>query len=502
MSRNLATQIKDSAIPGKWKRIAEAYAAFANNDGTNIYPTRENLGKKAGCGKDTVYRQTPDLLACGLLSHAQSHTCRIENCNKGATHFTGVWGHYTVVYNLHIENLQNAETYLSAKYRKACAAKRRKVGAANCDATQALKTPASASPTLGTPDSSALTGGSKQVSEQVVLAPEELASSAPVASLEKQDQKQLVGTENQESGGGRQSKQSPQTVREMFGDYFDDAMHLLLEITPQPTDVMVRDGYPLCQKILDFFMWEFDEIRPEVRHYQRYAATGVLQWNRAHRSGRYATKEDKKLYIRSAKQFLRAMEAGNLLNDYLNHDFDQCETCKAAGVQHYETIINNIIKRREDEKRRKEDERRFREEQERIARLCARCQNTPHGKYSLPGFRELLPGGVQEVSKRVCDACYDTAYEEQRRNINTRVKYVLEPRSEYAEAKRREKEAMLAAYEAKEAARKAAEGEARKKRMEELDAMEEDVPICRGCGQVRFHAKDCPTRQQAAQAVA
>ena len=84
MSSKLATQIKDSAIPGKWKRIAEAYAAFANNDGTNIYPSKEKLGKKAGCGPDTVYRQTPDLLACGLLSHAQTHTCRVENCNKGA----------------------------------------------------------------------------------------------------------------------------------------------------------------------------------------------------------------------------------------------------------------------------------------------------------------------------------------------------------------------------------------------------------------------------------
>lgn len=277
MSRQLATQIKDSAIPGKWKRIAEAYAAFANNDGTNIYPSKEKLGKKAGCGKDTVYRQTPDLLACGLLSYAQSHTCRVENCNKGATHFTGVWGHYTVVYNLHIENLQNAETYLSEKYQKVCAAKCRKVGAANCDATQALKTPAPAAPTHGTPDSSALTSGSKPVSEKVPLAPEALASSAPIASLEKQDPKQLVGTENQKSGGGPQSKQGPQTVQEMFVDYFDDAMHLLLEITPQPTDVMVRDGYPLCQKILGFFVWEFDEITPEVRHYQQYAAKGVLQ---------------------------------------------------------------------------------------------------------------------------------------------------------------------------------------------------------------------------------
>jgi len=118
------------------------------------------LGKKAGCSPNTVYRQTPDLLACGILSIAKTHTCRVENCNKGATHFTGKWGHYTTVYNLHIEQLQNAETYLCAKYEKVCAAKCRKVGVANCGTTQVLKeTPAPASPTLGTPDSSALTSG-------------------------------------------------------------------------------------------------------------------------------------------------------------------------------------------------------------------------------------------------------------------------------------------------------------------------------------------------------
>jgi hypothetical protein len=40
------------------------------------------------------------------------------------------------------------------------------------------------------------------------------------------------------------------------------------------------------------------------------------------------------------------METGNLLNDYLLHDFDQCEICKAAGVKHYDVVINNIIKER------------------------------------------------------------------------------------------------------------------------------------------------------------
>ncbi len=66
MSRKLATQIKDSAIPGKWKRIAEAYAAFANNDGTNIYPSKEKLGKKAGCGPG--HGLSPDAGFAGMRS--------------------------------------------------------------------------------------------------------------------------------------------------------------------------------------------------------------------------------------------------------------------------------------------------------------------------------------------------------------------------------------------------------------------------------------------------
>jgi len=164
MSRKLATIIKDSKIPGKWKRILEAYAAFANNDGTNIYPAKEKLGKKAGASPDTVYRNTPDLLACGILRIAESHTCRVPNCNKGATHFTGKWGHYTTVYNLHIGNLQNAETYLSAKYQEVCAAKCRKVGSANCGTTQAIKeTPA----TLGTKQDSSVTHVTESVSQLV-----------------------------------------------------------------------------------------------------------------------------------------------------------------------------------------------------------------------------------------------------------------------------------------------------------------------------------------------
>lgn len=169
MSRKLATQVKDSRIPGKWKRVAEAYAAVANNDGTNVYRSKENLGKLAGSSPDTIYRNTPDLLACGLLSVAKSHVCKVPDCNKGATHFTGKPGHYTTAYNFHIENLQNAETYLSAKYERVRAAKCRKVGDANCGTTLTIKeTPAPSS--LTETDSSALTSGIKKETKEPLLA--------------------------------------------------------------------------------------------------------------------------------------------------------------------------------------------------------------------------------------------------------------------------------------------------------------------------------------------
>jgi hypothetical protein len=165
MSRKLATTIKDSAIPGKYKRVLEAYAAFANNDGTNIRPSQQQLGNKAGTSRWTFGRNTAALIEAGILRRAQSHTCKVKECNKGTTHFTGTWGRYTLVYEIDISLLQNAERYLGAKQQKVNGAKCRKVMGANCYTTQALPlTPAPAS--LGiTENSSALTSGSEGVRE-------------------------------------------------------------------------------------------------------------------------------------------------------------------------------------------------------------------------------------------------------------------------------------------------------------------------------------------------
>jgi hypothetical protein len=114
MSRKLVSQIEPLDIPAKYKRTLEAWAAFANNDGTNIYPSKESVGKKKSISRWTVYKNTEALLKVGILVPAQFHTCRIDNCNKGATHFTGVWGHYTAAYNLDLALLQNSHLLLKS----------------------------------------------------------------------------------------------------------------------------------------------------------------------------------------------------------------------------------------------------------------------------------------------------------------------------------------------------------------------------------------------------
>jgi hypothetical protein len=177
MSRKLATIVKDSAIPGKYKRVLEAYAAFANNDGTNIRPSQRQLGVKASTSADTIQRNTPDLIACGILRQATSHTCKVDACNKGGTHFTGTWGRWTIVYNLDISLLQNAVNYLAAICGKVNAAKCRKVMTAKCGTTQAIQTTQAQ-----TPDSCAVPAPSKEVNKERLL-----ASLEAIACNSKQD---------------------------------------------------------------------------------------------------------------------------------------------------------------------------------------------------------------------------------------------------------------------------------------------------------------------------
>jgi hypothetical protein len=217
----------------------------------------------------------------------------------------------------------------------------------------------------------------------------------------------------------------------------------------------------------------------DADEYMVRAAELVLKFNRAHRSGKFATKEDKKLYIRTAVQFLKALESASasLMNDYDSHDFKNCETCRNAGVFEYKAFVRKV---REDTLREAEHQKQVaranaelaarRAEEERIAKLCPECRKNDPGKHL--AYRSGGGGWV-----KVCDPCYDRKYEYQQSQLDMGLRIgaeLLKPRPEYLEAKRAEEAAAIA------------------KRMEEAEC---DVPICLLCGQVTAHSRTCPTRQ-------
>ena len=254
-------------------------------------------------------------------------------------------------------------------------------------------------------------------------------------------------------------------------EYYSQPTELLHIISPKITDAMVRTQLPLCSRILGFFA-DADEYRVQ-------AAELVLKFNRAYRSGKYANSGDKKLYIRTAAQYLKSLESENayLLNEYASHDFKNCETCKGAGVWDYKAWVLELHKEEQRKAERKiKDERAAAElaareaERQRIAALCPECRKNAPGKHL--AFRT----GAGWV--KVCDPCYDHKYEYQQSQLDMgkdigRVT-PLEPRPEYLEAKRKAEAAAAIA-----------------KKMEDAEC---DVPICTLCGQVT-HARCCPTRQ-------
>jgi hypothetical protein len=356
MSRKLATTIKDSAIPGKYKRVLEAYAAFANNDGTNIYASKEKLAKKAGASTDTVYRNTPDLIAAGILVIAQSHTCKVPNCNKGATHFTGVWGHYTTAYDILIRNLQNAETYLSTKQQQVNAAKYRKVGTAKCGTTQALRDSGTDDDKSAVETLPLVPSVSQQGREETSLAPlakgvpeiEEPKNSEASSAKAEQDQNQEQPLTNlcsrcyqpdwycKCSGDAGQAQptpvpQPPSLTRE--------ETELLGSIRP----VMDKEPNPAEVAALRQVTKLLGKIGVDPKH--------LLAYNRAHKTG--------KLVIRTARQYWAAVQGNEdgdyrLLNEYVTHDrCKQCDEAKPRFTTHSE--LKAVRAQEERERVRKEN---------------------------------------------------------------------------------------------------------------------------------------------------
>jgi hypothetical protein len=198
MSRKLQSQIQDiKGVPGRFKRILLAWASFANNDGTNIFPSKEMVGDRAGVSRWTVYENTDILEAADVLQRAGSHVCRNDHCNKGGTHWTSRHGHYTAVYKINVTLLRKP-TVLLQKIKEATVAKSNSgtVGktlpgtVVKPDTTQALKeTPA---PLGIKQDSSVLTDGlvSSLASYDDSLRSSSTSLAAPSLRSEKKNQSQ------------------------------------------------------------------------------------------------------------------------------------------------------------------------------------------------------------------------------------------------------------------------------------------------------------------------
>jgi|SRR5579884_3503805 len=259
---------------------------------------------------------------------------------------------------------------------------------------------------------------------------------------------------------------------------------------------MVQEQLPLCARILEFFDWD--------REYAVVSADMVLRWNRAHRSGKYATREDKKLFIRTAAQFLNALESptASLMNDYASHDFDNCEVCKNNKIFDYKKFIRWI---REDEaatKRRRAEEAKAkvieaakhaeeaakRAEEERIAKLCPVCKERPLGSMLVNNLK--MVGGTRDTKGSPCDQCYDQGYEQQqerRKRMFIPASEMLPPRPGYLEAQKAAAEAN-AAGEAAEAANAAEEAKAKAEAA--ATKAPRKVVRCIDCGSPMVHGQE------------
>lgn len=310
MSRKLVSLIQDNPrLSAKHKRTLECYAARANNDGTNVFASKETLGKKASVSRSTIYHNTPDLIRVGILVQAKSHTCKVPSCNKGGTHYWGVHGKYTVVYNIDLAALENDETYLLLNQLKVplpkqlnlFVQKRIKDGVEKLDATQSLRTtPVSLSEKI---DSSVLADGDSKRESEIGIPP------SADCSPEKQEQRQ-----SDDCGAEAESKAKPD-----YSDlslWTDEEQRMLFALLPTCIPSMFH--LYNVRTILTFCTGEGVQVDPY----------DLLRWNRAHKAGA--------LYIRTPDQFLKALIGKDgeykLVNDYKTHSFSQCKVCQAHKV--------------------------------------------------------------------------------------------------------------------------------------------------------------------------
>ncbi len=125
------------------------------------------------------------------------------------------------------------------------------------------------------------------------------------------------------------------------------ALELLGAISPNLSPRKMEEYLPVAAAILDAL----------PKHVE---ATELLRWNRSHRGGKFASKDDKALRIRTAPQFLAALasEDAYLLNGYETHDFGACEICRDRNHRHPMNVFQEKQQKAAEEAERKMAEER------------------------------------------------------------------------------------------------------------------------------------------------
>lgn len=150
----------------------------------------------------------------------------------------------------------------------------------------------------------------------------------------------------------KQSNPLPQTVQEFWDDDLVawEAKVLLHTLKPNLTDSLVNEQLPMALEIL-YLVPEHQDARD------------LVEWNHKHRGHKYASKQDRALYIRSCKQLLAALKSpdANLVNDYDTHAWDECSICKEHGLMHTKELRAAIAAKKASEAE---------QERQRLARLA------------------------------------------------------------------------------------------------------------------------------------
>jgi len=139
----------------------------------------------------------------------------------------------------------------------------------------------------------------------------------------------------------------PTTVEEFWADDFVnmDAKELLYTFKPNLTDSLVKEQLPMAIEILSLVPGDMD-------------ALDLVTWNHAHRSHKYATKEDKRLLLRSPKQMLASLKSptASLVNDYDLHPFNDCSICKDQGLVHTKVLRAQVEAMRQEREAKRQAE--------------------------------------------------------------------------------------------------------------------------------------------------